>query len=114
VYFKDQLRRYNEIKQSDLPSAVAAKKTREFRCPPREQVKTTRIVVIRLIPIITCIIFLPQMNAILGFKNLVNDDKENCLIGDDLRERMNEFNEKLMKQISLVALQESEDDVIYY
>ncbi|KAE9543520.1 hypothetical protein AGLY_002320 [Aphis glycines] len=83
----DQLRRYNEIKQSDLPSAVAAKKTREFRCPPRE-----------------------QMNAILGFKNLDSDDKENCLIGDELRERMNEFNEKLMKQISLVALQESEDD----
>lgn len=52
------------------------------------------------------------MNAILGFKNLDSDDKENCLIGDDLRERMNEFNEKLMKQISLVALQESEDDVI--
>jgi len=52
------------------------------------------------------------MNAILGFKNLDSDDKENCLIGDELRERMNEFNEKLMKQISLVALQESEDDVI--
>lgn len=51
------------------------------------------------------------MNAILGFKNLESVDKENCLIGDDLRERMNEFNEKLMKQISLVALQESEDDV---
>lgn len=33
----DQLRRYIEIKQSDLPSAVAAKKTKEFRCPPREQ-----------------------------------------------------------------------------
>lgn len=33
----DQLRRYIEIKQSDLPSAVAAKKTREFRCPPKEQ-----------------------------------------------------------------------------
>ena len=32
------MRRYIEIKQSDLPSAVAAKKTREFRCPPREQV----------------------------------------------------------------------------
>jgi len=52
------------------------------------------------------------MNAILGFKNLDSDDRENCLIGDDLRERMNEFNEKLMKQISLVALQELEDDVI--
>lgn len=35
----DQLRRYIEIKQSDMPSAVAAKKTKEFRCPPREQVK---------------------------------------------------------------------------
>lgn len=35
----DQLRRYVEIKQSDMPSAVAAKKTKEFRCPPREQVK---------------------------------------------------------------------------
>lgn len=60
------------------------------------------------------VLFFLQMNAILGFKNLDNDDKENCLIGDDLRERMNEFNEKLMKQISLVALQESEDEVIYY
>lgn len=40
MYFvQDQLRRYIEIKQSDLPSAVAAKKTREFRCPPREQVR---------------------------------------------------------------------------
>ena len=35
---KDQLRRYNEIKQTDMPSAMAAKKTKEFRCPPREQV----------------------------------------------------------------------------
>ena len=34
----DQLRRYVEIKQSDMPSAVAAKKTKEFRCPPRDQV----------------------------------------------------------------------------
>ena len=38
ILLQDQLRRYIEIKQSDLPSAVAAKKTREFRCPPREQV----------------------------------------------------------------------------
>ena len=36
----DQLRRYVEIKQSDMPSAVAAKKTKEFRCPPREQVRS--------------------------------------------------------------------------
>ncbi len=35
----DQLKRYVEIKQSDMPSAVAAKKTKEFRCPPRDQVR---------------------------------------------------------------------------
>ena len=44
---QDQLRRYVEIKQSDMPSAQAAKKTKEFRCPPRD-----------------------QMNTILGFKNV--------------------------------------------
>ena len=37
----DQLKRYVEIKQSDMPSAVAAKKTKEFRCPPRDQVRKT-------------------------------------------------------------------------
>ncbi|KAJ8959408.1 hypothetical protein NQ318_022098 [Aromia moschata] len=97
----DQLRRYIEIKQSDLPSAVAAKKTREFRCPPRE-----------------------QMNAILckfkratGFKNLEEDDKENCPLGEDLCERMNTFHDKLMTHVSLQALldpqeEENPDDLI--
>lgn len=77
----DQLRRYIEIKQSDLPSAIAAKKTREFRCPPKE-----------------------QMNAILSFKNLEEDDKENCPLGDELVERMNGFHEKFMDHVSLKAL----------
>ncbi|KAI4471407.1 ran binding protein 9-related [Holotrichia oblita] len=77
----DQLRRYIEIKQSDLPSAIAAKKTREFRCPPKE-----------------------QMNAILSFKNLEEDDKENCPLGEELTERMNNFHEHLMGQVSLKAL----------
>ncbi|XP_050555813.1 ryanodine receptor isoform X26 [Spodoptera frugiperda] len=79
----DQLRRYTEIKQSDLPSAVAAKKTREFRCPPRE-----------------------QMNAILSFKHLEEEDKENCPCGEELIARMNEFHESLMAHVSLNALQE--------
>lgn len=78
----DQLRRYIEIKQSDLPSAVAAKKTREFRCPPRE-----------------------QMNAILSFKNIEEEEKENCPLGDELCEKMNDFHGKLMSQVSLQALQ---------
>ncbi|XKL68210.1 hypothetical protein PGB90_003701 [Kerria lacca] len=79
----DQLRRYNEIKQSDLPSALAAKKTKEFRCPPRE-----------------------QMNAILSFKNVEEEEKENLLCRDDLRDRLNTVHEKLMNQVSLLALQE--------
>ncbi|XP_046400098.1 ryanodine receptor isoform X3 [Ischnura elegans] len=83
----DQLRRYIEIKQSDLPSAVAAKKTREFRCPPRE-----------------------QMNAILGFKNLEEEDKENCPCGDEIREILNGFHEQLMAKVSLSALQESTEE----
>ncbi|XP_035793575.1 ryanodine receptor-like isoform X15 [Anopheles albimanus] len=83
---QDQLRRYIEIKQSDLPSAVAAKKTREFRCPPRE-----------------------QMNAILGFKNLEEEDLENASCGAELRGRLIEFHEKLMGKVSLNALQEPEE-----
>ncbi|XP_075211293.1 ryanodine receptor [Lycorma delicatula] len=83
----DQLRRYIEIKQSDLPSAVAAKKTREFRCPPRE-----------------------QMNAILGFKNLEEGDFENCPCGEELRERLNSFHEQLMSKVSLLALQEPQEE----
>ncbi|XP_026324427.1 ryanodine receptor [Hyposmocoma kahamanoa] len=83
----DQLRRYVEIKASDLPSAVAAKKTREYRCPPRE-----------------------QMNAILNFKHLEEDDKENVPCGEDLIARMNEFHESLMSHVSLSALQEPESE----
>ena len=81
----DQLKRYIEIKQSDLPSAIAAKKTREFRCPPRE-----------------------QMNAILNFKN-VEYDEENATCGGDLREQLNGFHDNLMVKVSLNALVEPED-----
>ncbi|XP_014249566.1 ryanodine receptor isoform X2 [Cimex lectularius] len=83
----DQLRRYIEIKQTDLPASVAAKKTREFRCPPRE-----------------------QMNAIICFKNLDEDDSESCPCGPELRERLNSFHSGLMQKVSLVALQEPEEE----
>lgn len=82
----DQLRRYIEIKQSDLPSAIAAKKTREFRCPPRE-----------------------QMNAILSFKDLEPDDVENCPCGVDLKNSFIDFHERLLHKVSLSALQEPEE-----
>lgn len=83
----DQLRRYIDIKQSDLPSAVAAKKTREFRCPPRE-----------------------QMNAILSFKNIeAEEDPENCPCGEELIVKMNEFHNELMSYVSLHALEEASE-----
>ena len=82
----DQLRRYVEIKASDLPSAIAAKKTREYRCPPRE-----------------------QMNAILGFKEMDPDDIENCPCGVDLRDSFLAFHENLLGKVSLNALQEPEE-----
>uniref|UniRef100_A0A0A9WDJ1 Ryanodine receptor 44F n=2 Tax=Lygus hesperus TaxID=30085 RepID=A0A0A9WDJ1_LYGHE len=82
----DQLRRYIEIKQTDLPASVAAKKTREFRCPPKE-----------------------QMNAIISFKNLEEDD-EACPVGTELKEKLNGFHEQLLVKVSLSALQEPQEE----
>lgn len=52
------------------------------------------------------------MNAILSFKNFEEEDIENLLCREDLRGRLNEIHEKLMKQVSLLALQEPSDEVI--
>lgn len=84
-HFQDQLKRYNEIKHSDLPSAVAAKKTREFRCPPVE-----------------------QMKLILGFKNLEVDDEDNKPCGDSLITQLTEMHQSLMEKISLEGLVDEE------
>jgi len=76
----DQLRRYIVIKQSDLPSAVAAKKTKEFRCPPRE-----------------------QMNAILGFKNLPEEERDNCPCNEEMKKALLEFHEEFVSKLSVSA-----------
>ena len=36
----DQKRRYIHLKEATLPSAIMAKKTKEFRCPARDQMQT--------------------------------------------------------------------------
>lgn len=72
----DQLRRYIELKQSDLPTAIAAKKSREFRCPPRE-----------------------QMNAILGFKNMEEEDKDNCQIPEELTLPLLDFHQEFISKL---------------
>jgi hypothetical protein len=49
------------------------------------------------------------MNAILGFKNLEGEEKENCPCGEELSEQLAKFHEKLMSYVSLSALQEPEE-----
>ncbi|XP_076069948.1 ryanodine receptor isoform X2 [Oratosquilla oratoria] len=83
----DQLRRYIEIKQSDLPSSVAAKKTKEFRCPPRE-----------------------QMNAILGFKNLTEEEMENCPCNEELRDKLAKFHGNLMVRAKIPGHKEEDGE----
>ena len=79
----DQIRRYVEIKQSDLPSAIAAKKTREFRCPPVQ-----------------------QMNAILGFKNLEGEERENCPCNEELAAILTDFHGLFIEKLKITPEEE--------
>ncbi len=78
IYLQDQLRRYTEIKQSDLTAAQAAKLTREFRCPPSE-----------------------QMRALLAFRKedleVEDPTKIECPCSDELRAVLWNFHCELLK-----------------
>ncbi|XP_052827801.1 ryanodine receptor isoform X7 [Octopus bimaculoides] len=78
----DQLRRYNTIKQSDLPSAVTAKKTREFRCPPQQQMKN-----------------------LLKFKSEEEFDEDICACREDFRESLLNYHQTLMIHCEMPTLQ---------
>jgi hypothetical protein len=52
------------------------------------------------------------MNAILGFKNLEGEDRENCPCGEELSEHLSRFHNKLMSYVSLSALQEPEESEV--
>ena len=76
----DQLRRYIEIKQEDMPAAVAAKKTREFRCQPQEQMRT-----------------------ILAFNHPDNEENQDlCPTRDELKEILTIFHEKIIHKINVI------------
>ncbi|RWS13212.1 ryanodine receptor-like protein, partial [Dinothrombium tinctorium] len=83
----DQLRRYLSVKQEDLPAALAAKKTREFRCAPKE-----------------------QMRIILGFKNFEEDQMENCPITEDMRNLLFSFHGDLMRKVKIDNENEGEEE----
>ncbi|KAK3736855.1 hypothetical protein RRG08_000604 [Elysia crispata] len=85
----DQLRRYNEIKQTDMPSAMAAKKTKEFRCPPRE-----------------------QMKALLTFKQEEEEgsvDKE-CPCREDMRDILRGFHDQLLTHCKMPQISADEEE----
>jgi len=52
------------------------------------------------------------MNAILGFKNLEGEDRENCPCGEELSDQLSRFHGKLMSYVSLSALQEPEESEV--
>lgn len=76
----DQRRRYNEIKTSNLPSHLTARKTKEFRCTPRE-----------------------QMRYILNFKNNVDTDElSSSPSSENLRNTLKNLHSSMMKQIKVI------------
>lgn len=84
----DQRRRYNEIKTSNLPSHLTAKKTREFRCTPRE-----------------------QMRYILNFKNNIDTDElSSSPSSENLRNTLKNLHSSMMKQIKVI-IEASGDEI---
>ena len=82
----DQLSRYQSVKQEELPAAVAAKKTREFRCNPVE-----------------------QMKVIIGFKNTEDESADQCTLNEELRPPLNDFHEKFMAKTKVVESDGGDD-----
>ncbi|VEL08707.1 unnamed protein product [Protopolystoma xenopodis] len=72
---KDQQQRYLTIKHSNLPSSVAARRTREFRCPPDKQMR--------------CLLRLPGPNGPTGLLHEEGDG------GDEDAGEMDEVEESL-------------------
>ncbi|XP_069116591.1 ryanodine receptor-like isoform X2 [Argopecten irradians] len=84
----DQLRRYQEIKQSNLSSAVTARITKEFRCPPHE-----------------------QMRNLLAFKTEEDADPNMpCPCREDLKDRLTTFHANLLQHCSMPSKPEDEEE----
>lgn len=78
----DQKFRYNELKESTLPSAIMAKKTKEFRCPAKD-----------------------QMNALVNFKASENSQID---LAENIKESLIKFHGEL-NRITQIK-ERSEDD----
>uniref|UniRef100_A0A8C9RP23 Ryanodine receptor 2 n=1 Tax=Scleropages formosus TaxID=113540 RepID=A0A8C9RP23_SCLFO len=72
---ENQRFRYNEVMQAlNMSAALTARKTKEFRSPPQEQI-----------------------NMLLNFK----DEKQDCPCPEDIREQLLDFHEDLMKHCGI-------------
>ena len=82
---QDQCRRYMEIKQTDMPPAEAAKKTKEFRCPPKEQ----------MFRLLMCKVKEDRDPTYL------EDDVESdtCPMADNLQQQLRDFCELLVEKL---------------
>jgi hypothetical protein len=81
----DQKKRYLELKEATLPSAIMAKKTKEFRCPARD-----------------------QMQTLIKFKS---NDEEKIDLDDDLKLCLKNFNEMFNRLTRIKQVEETEQDV---
>ena len=91
----DQKRRYTAVSQEELPAAVAAKKTKEFRSAPKD-----------------------QMKLILDFKNVEEDQSESCPCVDNLRQLLYDIHNDMMNRTKLFSkklekdLRQTQDQVM--
>ncbi|CAF4069276.1 unnamed protein product, partial [Rotaria sp. Silwood2] len=83
----DQKRRYQVLKESSLPPALMAKKTREFRCPPKD-----------------------QMQALLNFKNDLGDA---IVFNEDMEEEIKDMLKSFHSNL-LVLQQVVETSLVIY
>ncbi|GMR59737.1 hypothetical protein PMAYCL1PPCAC_29932, partial [Pristionchus mayeri] len=95
----DQCRRYMDIKQTDMPPAEAARRTKEFRCPPREQM-------FRLL----------QCKKKEENSTMLDDDVEYdaCPMHETLQENLRDFCKLLTQRIGCKDEEEEEEAVMEF
>uniref|UniRef100_A0A9J2Q184 Uncharacterized protein n=1 Tax=Ascaris lumbricoides TaxID=6252 RepID=A0A9J2Q184_ASCLU len=94
---QDQCARYMDIKQTDMPPAEAARRTKEFRCPPKEQ----------MFRLLKCKAVADNSVGIM-----LDDDVEcdQCPMDETLQERLREFCSLLVSKIR--CTQEETDESV--
>uniref|UniRef100_A0A915IF17 Ryanodine receptor junctional solenoid domain-containing protein n=1 Tax=Romanomermis culicivorax TaxID=13658 RepID=A0A915IF17_ROMCU len=80
---RDQLRRYIDVKQSDMGPAEAARKTKEFRCPPKDQM-------------LRWLGYYDKDNAVMDEEGEI----EECPMSEHLQNNLRLFHETLVKKLS--------------